>query len=167
MRRINSRDGITPMPAQTSHPNLLPSIQRSAAGAFAPIQREINRLFDEFGAGWESFTEMRLSPNMDVVDNKDGLELSVELPGMAREDVKIAVDGDMLTISGEKKAEKETKENNYRLVERTFGEFSRSIYLPRSVDASKITANMTNGVLKITAPKRPEAQTKTIEIQSA
>jgi len=155
------------MASQSTHNTLIPSIQRSATSAFAPIQREINRLFDEFGAGWENFTELRLSPNMDVVDNKDGLEVSVELPGMAREDVKISVDGDMLTISGEKKAEKETKEKNYRLVERTYGEFSRSIYLPRSVDASKITANMTNGVLKITAPKRPEAQTQTIEIQSA
>ena len=154
------------MTAQNNHNGLVPSIQRSAAGAFAPLQREFNRLFDELGAGWESFTELRLAPSMDVVDGKDGLEVSVELPGLKREDVKIAIDGDMLTISGEKKSEKDTKENNYRLVERTYGEFSRSIYLPRSVDASKITAEMSDGVLKIVAPKRPEAQTKTIEIQS-
>lgn len=149
------------------HGGLIPSIQRSANNAFAPLQREFNRLFDELGAGWETFTEMRLAPSMDVADNKDSVEISVELPGLKREDIKIAVDGDMLTISGEKKAEKETKEKNYRLVERSYGEFSRSIYLPRSVDASQIKANMTDGVLKIVAPKRPEAQTKTIEIQSA
>lgn len=146
---------------------IIPSIQRSAANAFGPLQREFNRLFDELGANWETFTETRLAPSMDVADTKDGLEVSVELPGLKREDIKIAVDGDMLTISGEKKSEKETKENHYRVVERTYGEFSRSIYLPRSVDASKITANMTDGVLKITAPKRPEAQTKTIEIQAS
>lgn len=157
------------MPAQVSsngHAGLLPSIQRSATSAFAPLQREFNRLFDELGAGWETFTEMRLAPSMDVADNADKVEISVELPGMTREDVKIAVDGDMLTISGEKKAEKETKDKTYRLVERSYGEFSRSIFLPRSVDATKIKANMTDGVLKIVAPKRPEAQTKTIEIQS-
>lgn len=157
------------MPAPASpngHNGLIPSIQRSATNAFAPLQREFNRLFDELGAGWETFTEMRLAPSMDVADNKDNVEISVELPGLKREDVKIAIDGDMLTISGEKKGEKETKDKNYRLVERTYGEFSRSIYLPRSVDAAKISANMSDGVLKIVAPKRPEAQTKTIEIQS-
>lgn len=158
------------MPAQPSHnghAGLLPSIQRSATNAFAPLQREFNRLFDELGAGWETFTEMRLAPSMDVSDNNDSVEIAVELPGLKREDVKIAVDGDMLTISGEKKAEKETKEKNYRLVERSYGEFTRSIYLPHSVDAAKIKASMTDGVLKIVAPKRPEAQAKTIEIQSA
>ena len=155
------------MSGQTSHGGLVPTIQRSAANAIAPLQREINRLFDELGSGWETFTEMRLSPSMDVTDAKEGLEIEVELPGLKREDVKIAIDGDMLTISGEKKASKDVKESNYRVVERTFGEFSRSIYLPRSVDASKISASMADGLLKITAPKRPEAQTKTIEIQSS
>lgn len=160
------------MPTQPSHNGgghngLIPSIQRSANNAFAPLQREFNRLFDELGAGWETFTEMRLAPSMDVVDKKDGVEITVELPGMTRDDVKIAVDGDMLTISGEKKAEKESKDKTYRVIERTYGEFSRSIYLPRSVDASRIKAGMSAGVLRITAPKRPEAQAKTIEIQSA
>jgi len=154
------------MPAQSTHNGLIPSIQRSANNAFAPLQREFNRLFDELGSGWETFTEMRLAPSMDVRDTKDGVEISVELPGLTREDVKIAVDGDMLTISGEKRAEKDAKENDYRVVERTYGEFSRSIYLPRSIDGSKISASMADGVLKITAPKRPEAQTQTIEIQS-
>ncbi|MDE2488594.1 MAG: Hsp20/alpha crystallin family protein [Alphaproteobacteria bacterium] len=152
----------------TSNPNaIIPSLQRSASNAFGPLQREFNRLFDELGSSWETFTEARLAPSMDVADTGEGFEVSVELPGMKREDVKISIDGDMLTVSGEKKAEKETKENNYRVVERTYGEFSRSIYLPRSVDASKITAVMSDGVLKITAPKRPEAQTKTIEIQAS
>lgn len=145
---------------------IAPALQRSAAHVFGPIQREFNRLFDELGSGWEAFTDMRLAPSMDVVDTKDALAVLVELPGLSRDDVKIAIDGDMLTISGEKKAEKETKENTYRLVERTYGEFSRSIYLPRSIDAANITAKMDNGVLKITAPKKPEARTQTVPIQS-
>lgn len=153
--------------AQTSsNGGLVPSLQRSATSAFAPIQREFNRLFDELGAGWETFTELRVAPSMDVADTTDGVEITVEVPGMSRQDIKIAMDGDMLTISGEKKAEKETKEKNYRVVERSYGAFSRSVYLP-SIDAAKIEATMTDGVLKIKAPKKAEAQAKTIPIQSA
>lgn len=152
--------------AQTSsNGGLVPSIQRNAASAFAPIQREFNRLFDELGAGWDNFTELRVAPSMDVADTKDGVEISVEVPGMSRDDIKIAMDGDMLTISGEKRSESETKDKNYRVVERSYGQFSRSVYLP-SIDASKIEATMTDGVLKIKAPKKAQAATKTIPIQS-
>lgn len=135
--------------------------------AFSPFQREISRFFDELGSGWDAFTEFRLSPSMDVVETKDAVEVSVELPGLSRDDVKIAMDGDVLTISGEKKSEKESKDREYRVYERSYGQFSRSIRLPRSVDPAQIKAAMTDGVLKITAAKRPDAQTKTIEIQSA
>lgn len=135
--------------------------------AFSPFQREISRFFDELGSGWEAFTEFRLSPSMDVVETEEAIEVSLELPGLSRDDVKIAMDGDLLTISGEKKAEKESKEREYRVYERSYGQFSRSIRLPRSVDPAQIKAAMTEGVLKITAAKRPDAQTKTIEIQSA
>lgn len=144
----------------------LPSSQRTATGVFAPLQREFNRLIDEFSTGWENFSELRVAPSMDVADTKDGVEITLEVPGMSREDIKIAMEGDMLTISGEKKAEAESKDKDYRIVERSYGQFSRSIYLP-SIDPSKIEAAMSNGVLKIKAPKKPEAQTKTIEIQSA
>jgi HSP20 family protein len=145
----------------------LPLLHRSGSNGFGSLQREFNRLFDELGGGWETFAEARVAPHMDVIDTKDGVEVDVELPGLRREDIKIAIDGDVLTVSGEKKAESQTQDRNYRVVERAYGEFSRSIYLPRSIDTSKINAVMTDGVLKITAPKRPEAQTKTIEIQSA
>jgi HSP20 family protein len=155
------------MTAQSSTKTLIPTIQRSAAQAFAPLHREFNRLFDELGSGWEAFTDMRVLPSMDVLDTKDGLEINVELPGLKREEIKISVDGDLLTVSGEKKAETESKQRNFRVVERSYGEFTRSLYLPRTIDASKITASMSDGVLKITAPRRSDAETKTVEIQSA
>lgn len=154
---------MTAQPSKT----LLPTLQHSAASAFAPLQREFNRLFEELGSGWEAFTEMRLAPAMDVIDTKNGVEIDLELPGMKREDITIAVDGDLLTISGEKKTERESKDRNVRTIERSYGEFSRSVYLPRSIDASQIKAAMTDGVLKITAPRREDAKTTTIEIQSA
>lgn len=154
----------------TAHPHskqFLPSLQRSATHAFAPVQREFNRLFDQLAAGWEDFTELELSPRMEIQESRDAVELTVELPGMTRDDVKIDIDDDVLTVSGEKKAEKEVKEDNYRLSERSYGAFSRSITLPRSVDADKIKATMAEGVLKIVAPKDGTAVAKTIEIQSA
>jgi HSP20 family protein len=155
------------MTKHTSSKDLLPTLQRSATHAFSPVQREFNRLFDEMGSSWESFSGLRAAPSMDVVDTKEGLEISVELPGLSRSDVKIAVDEEMLTISGEKRTDKGSKSRNYRSFERSYGEFSRSIYLPHSIDRAKITAAMTDGVLTVKAPKRADAQTTTIEILAA
>jgi HSP20 family protein len=146
--------------------DLLPALQRTANSAFAPLQRELNRFFEELGEGFGALTELKLSPRIDAVDTEKGLEVTVELPGLKKDDIKITAEDDMLTISGEKKSEHETKEDNYRMVERAYGQFSRSIYLPRSLDPSKISAAMSDGVLKISVPKREGAQTKTIEIQS-
>lgn len=146
--------------------DLLPALQRTANSAFAPLQRELNRFFEELGEGFGALTELKLSPRIDAVDTEKGLEVTVELPGLKKDDIKITAEDDMLTISGEKKSEHGTKEDNYRMVERAYGQFSRSIYLPRSLDPSKISAAMSDGVLKISVPKREGAQTKTIEIQS-
>jgi len=155
------------MTVQPPGSQFLPTLQRSATNVFAPIQREFDRLFEHLGTSWNAFTEMELAPRMDVRDTKEGLEITVELPGIAQEDVKISVDDDILTISGEKKSQKETKEEGYRLSERTYGSFSRSISLPSSVDADKIKASMENGVLTLVAPKSATARSKTIKIQGA
>lgn len=154
------------MTARPHSKQFLPSLQRSATHALAPVQREFNRLFDQLAAGWEDLTELELSPRMDIQENREAVELTVELPGMTQDDVKIDFDDDVLTISGEKKAKKEIKEDNYRLSERSYGAFSRSISLPRSVDADKIKATMAEGVLKIVAPKNGTAVAKAIQIQS-
>jgi HSP20 family protein len=145
----------------------IPALQRNAMNAFAPLQREFNRFIGELGEGFEAFTESRLAPRMDVVDTDKAIEVSVELPGLKAEDVKITCEDEMLVISGEKKSEHEKKDKGYRVLERSYGEFTRAVYLPRSADASKITASMTDGVLKVIVPKTAAAATKTIEIQSA
>lgn len=154
------------MTDKTPAKDLLPTLQRTATSAFAPLQRELNRFFEELGDGFGALTDLKLSPRIDAVDTDKGLEVTVELPGLKKDDVKITAEDDMLTISGEKKSEHETKEDNYRMVERSYGQFSRSIYLPRSLEPAKISAAMSDGVLKIFVPKREGAQTKTIEIQS-
>lgn len=155
------------MTVHRSPTQFLPKLAGSAGSVFAPIQREFDRLFDQLGSGWAALAEVEQAPKMDIRDTDDGIEISLELPGMTRGDVKIAVEDDVLTISGEKKTEKETKEDDYRLSERTYGAFSRSVTLPRSVDAEKVKATMKDGVLKLTAPKDGTAKAKAIEIQLA
>lgn len=101
-----------------------------ALTVLAPLQREFDRLFDQLGAGWSNLGAVELAPRMDVRDTKEGFEITLELAGIDQADVKIAVEDDLLTISGEKKTEKETKAEGYRLSKRSYGSFSRSITLP-------------------------------------
>ena len=156
------------MTTHTQTNDLLPRLQRSATQALMPLQREMNRFFEEFGEGWEALAASRPVPCMDAVETKSGMEITLELPGLSREDVTISIDEDLLTINGEKKSEKESSDRNYRVVERSFGRFSRSIHLPRSFDGGKLKATMADGVLKIVAPRRADAAgAKTIPIQSA
>jgi HSP20 family protein len=155
------------MTAQPPAKHFLPGLQRSASTMLAPFQREFNRLLDELGDGWNAFTEVDLLPRIDIRETKTALELTVELPGIALDDVKLDVEDDVLTISGEKRAESETKDGDLRVSERSYGAFSRSVKLPRSVDVGAIKATMTNGVLKIEAPKDGSAVTKTIKIEAA
>lgn len=155
------------MTAHTPAKALLPRLQQSAVHAFTPLQRELNRFFDDLGEGLDVFSSLRMAPSMDAVESKDGLEITLELPGLTRDQVTITIDEDLLTVSGEKKSQHESRKHGASVLERSYGEFSRSIYLPRSVDGAKIRATMADGVLKILAPRRPDIETKTIPIQSA
>jgi len=146
--------------------NFVPTLQRNTKQVFAPLRREFNRFFDELGDGLSAFTETDFAPSMDVTETKDGLKITLEVPGLSRDQIKVTAEDDVLTVSGEKSEASEKAEGTMRLTERSFGRFSRSIYLPRSVDGGKIDATMKNGVLTLTIPKRPGVEPKTIEIQS-
>lgn len=139
----------------------------AASTLFAPLQREFDRLLEQFGAGAGAFPDLEVVPRLDMRDTKDGVEITVELPGIADEDVKVTVEDNVLTIRGEKKAETERKEQDYRISERSYGAFQRSLALPPGVDAEKITATLDKGVLKLTAPRNAEAKARTIEVKSA
>lgn len=154
------------MTAQTPTSTRAPTLGRNVSHAFAPLQREFNRFFEELGDGLNAFTDLRFAPRMDVMETKDGLKVTLEVPGLTREQVKITAEDDLLTVSGEKSESKDRTEGAVHLMERSFGQFSRSIHLPRSVDAAKIGATMKDGVLTLEIPKRPGAETKTIEIRS-
>jgi len=155
------------MTAQPQARHFLPTLQRSATTALTPLQRELSRLFEDFSEGWQGLTYAPIMPKMDVRYANDQVEVTVELPGIDQADIKIAFDNDVLTISGEKKSAKETKDENYRLSERSYGAFSRSIAMPANIDAEKIDAVMKDGILTIRAPRSGEGSAKTIKIQSA
>ncbi len=155
------------MNVKSSPVKFFPAVQRSAATMLMPLQRELNRIFEDFGEGWSAIVEGVVAPSMDVHDAKTSVEITMEIPGLDLKDVKIELDEDLLTISGEKTAERHADEAGLRISERSYGAFSRSVVLPRSVNPAKIKATMADGVLKIVAPKDAVTATKTIEIQAA
>src|SRR5262245_25173063 len=102
--------------------------RREPADPFSALQREIERLFDDFTRGWPTFgATPSLMPNIDVTESEKEIEIIAELPGLEEKDVQVNVADNVLTIKGEKKAEKDENGKNYRLVERSFGSFSRTL----------------------------------------
>jgi HSP20 family protein len=141
-------------------------VRREQGDEIVAIRDEMDRLFDRslsdpFGLSpFEGWREMagRFSPRIDVSETEEAIHVSAELPGMERDDVEVSVTKDMLTISGEKRTEKETKEKHYRTVERSYGSFRRTIPLPEEVETDKVEATFEKGVLKVELPKSPEAR---------
>ncbi len=142
---------------------------------WAPF-REVSRLRDEmdrmwqevFGAGRRALRRMgeEWVPAVDISDTADKVIVKVEVPGMDVKNIEISLSGDILTIRGEKKAEREEKEESFHLVERSYGFFARSLRLPAAVEADKIEANYKHGVLTITCPKKEEGKPKQITIKA-
>jgi HSP20 family protein len=101
-----------------------------------------------------------------VFEKEDKFVVKAELPGMKEEDINISVVGETLNIRGERKAEKEVKEDDYYYCERSYGNFSRSLALPSNVDTKKIEANYEDGVLEISLPKTSEVKPKKISVSA-
>jgi len=133
------------------------------------LRREMDRLWEDyFGPGRKALRPMEMEwiPSVDVSETEDKVVVKAEVPGMDAKDIDISLSGDMLTIKGEKKAETEEKGENFHLLERSYGSFSRSLRLPVGVEAEKIEAAYKQGVLTITCPKKEEVKTKAIEIKA-
>lgn len=137
--------------------------------SFASLRREIDRLFEDFTRGFLAFGNGKadLLPSMDVTETDKEIEITTELPGLEEKDVQINVVDNVLTIRGEKKAEKEEKDKNHRVIERSYGAFERTLELPQGVNADAIKANIAKGVLKVTVPKPAPTQVKKIEVKAA
>jgi HSP20 family protein len=134
------------------------------------LQNEMNRLFNtvfDAPSPGNGGTLRRWMPAMDLVETEDHFVLRADLPGMTEDDVKIEFEDGALTVSGERKAEHESKNEGYYRVERAFGSFSRSLTLPQGVDPESVTASFDNGVLEVRIPKPEERKPRRIEIGAA
>ena len=133
------------------------------------VQREINRVFDNFFRGGMlddgSLGASMWAPAVDVQERDEAYQVKVELPGVDKDDVKITMEDNILTIRGEKKQEKDSKNSNYHRVERSYGSFQRSFTLPTSVKHDKIEASYKDGILSIALPKAEDAKPKQIEVK--
>ena len=140
-------------------------LMRPDFGLFG-LHREIDRLFSEFSQGLGP-NGQQLVPNIEIAETDKAIEVTAEMPGLERKDVDISLEGNLLTIRAEKKVEAEQKDKNVHVSERAYGVFYRVLELPMAIDPATIQATMSNGVLKITIPKPPQAEAKKIEVKEA
>jgi HSP20 family protein len=158
---------------------------RAVADPWNIFRPEMDRLFDRFASGF-GFPSLRrmldvepswryeapfsiTAPAVDVTDDENAYRITAELPGMTEKDVDVSIAGDTLVLKGEKRQEREEKEKNRYLAERTYGAFHRSFVLPEGIDRDKISAEFSKGILTLTLPKTPDAQKqqKKIEVKAA
>src|SRR5881409_2398394 len=132
---------------------------------FSTLQDRMNRLFQQsYGDREEALTTSTFAPAVDVYEDEHNVTLKIEVPGIDEKDIDVRIENNTLTVHGERKIEKEKKEENFRRVERQYGSFTRSFTLPSSVDSGQVSAQYDNGVLKIKLAKKAEAKPKQIKV---
>jgi HSP20 family protein len=139
------------------------------ARELSSLQSEMNRLFNTFfetpTTGGNGGAARRWIPSMDLVETDEHFVLRADLPGLSEEDVSIELEDNVLTVSGERKAEHEEKKEGFYRVERSFGQFRRSLTLPDGVNADAIAATFDKGVLEVRIPKPEERKPRKVAIQ--
>jgi HSP20 family protein len=132
---------------------------------YTTLQDRMNRLFrDSFGEREEALTSSTFAPPVDVYEDEHSVTLKIEVPGTDEKDIDVRVENNTLTVHGERKFEKEEKEENFRRVERQYGSFTRSFTLPNTVDIDGIHANYDKGILRIQLAKKAEAKPKQVKV---
>ncbi len=133
---------------------------------FATLQDRMNRLFRESQGpeGQETLTTTAFAPPVDVYEDEHSVTLKIEVPGIDEKDIDVRIENNTLTVHGERKFEKEEKEENYRRVERQYGSFTRTFTLPSTVDQESVQADYDKGVLKVKLAKKAEAKPKQIKV---
>jgi HSP20 family protein len=134
---------------------------------YVSLQDRVNRLFRESQAGEgreEALTTSTFAPPVDVYEDEHNITLKIEVPGIDEKDIDVRIENNTLTVHGERKFEKEEKEENYRRVESRYGSFTRTFTLPTTVDSEKVEANYDKGVLKVQLAKKSEAKPKQIKV---
>ena len=135
------------------------------------LQTEMNRLFNAAfegpgGGGAAATAARRWTPAMDLLETEDQFVLRADLPGLSEEDVNIELEDNVLTVSGERKAEHEEKREGFYRMERAYGAFSRSLTLPKGVDPEAVTAAFDRGVLEVRVPKPEQRKPRRISIST-
>jgi HSP20 family protein len=128
------------------------------------FQDDVSRLFDEIWRRGRNSDLGSWAPAIDLTESETEFKMMVELPGMTKDDVKITLNDNMVTLRGEKKASDESKKENWLQVERTYGAFERSFQLSSLVDKTKVNAKFENGVLTVTLPKSEDSRPREISI---
>jgi len=139
------------------------------------MERDMERMFEDFlgrpwsGFGWPERLRFReigfRGPAIEITEEKDDVVVKAELPGMKKEDLELNVSGNLLTLKGEKKKEEEVKEKGYYYSERLYGSFTRTVEIPKDIQADKVHASFKDGVLEIRFPKTEEAKRKEVKIR--
>ena len=130
----------------------------------AALQNRVNSLFRDFNDGESSLTTTNFIPAVDIYEDEKRIVLKLEVPGIPEKDLDVTVENNTLVVKGERKFEKEEKEENFHRIERRYGSFSRAFTLPTTVETENIDAKYENGVLKLELKKKPEAQPKQIKV---
>jgi HSP20 family protein len=147
-------------------PRGLRGLSRDPFRELFDLQRGINQLFDaSFTTPREEVALKAWTPAVDVYEDENAFLIKLELPEVSRDDVKVGLNENTLSISGERRVENEDKRENYHRVERSYGQFFRSFTLPPNVNTEAINAQFKDGVLRLTLPKREEAKPKQIEVK--
>ncbi len=137
---------------------------------FSTVQDRTNRLNRLFRESYspegpeETLTTTSFAPPVDIYEDEHNITLKLEVPGIDEKDIDVRIDNNTLTVHGERKIEKEEKEENFRRVERQYGSFTRSFTLPSSADPGQVSADYNKGVLKIKLAKKAEAKSKQIKV---
>lgn len=142
-------------------------IRWEPAREISSLQQEVNRLFGTFfdtQAGVANGTLRRWVPAMDLVEEGDEYVLRADLPGLGEDDVKIELEDDVLTISGERKTEHSEERDGFRRIERASGSFSRSLTLPEGIDPDSVKAGFEQGVLEVRVPKPAQRKPRRVQI---
>ena len=145
---------------------------RNGLSPFEDLSHEMERMFDSLlgrtvGTMMRSGGNERFIPSLDIGETKEAFEVSLDLPGVKPEDVKVEMQDGKLVISGERSSKSDTKEKNMHRVERSSGSFYRAVSLPVDVNVEQIDARYEHGVLHVTLPKVAKQQPKKIEVRTA
>jgi len=131
------------------------------------LQNRVNSLFHDLNEGENPLTTASFVPAVDIYEDDKKVMLKLEVPGIEQKDLDVSVENNTLTVKGERKFEKEEKEENFHRIERRYGSFYRAFTLPSTVDTDSVAASYNAGVLKLELKKKPEAQPKQIKVSVA